>query len=316
MPNPESAASGFTLAWAAILLVVALGALYFQLSLPGKLATEKAYREAAAVLASEGKEGDVVLLYPWWTERARLFVPKAIPVVGYLGLDGDPLSAYSRIWVLAQPRLPRSDLGGFERRFLPGRAPIGSTRHFGNLQLSLYRNGLHRPIVFSAVSESASARVYLEQGDHARLDCPFDGKAHRCPGNETLHVAPEWHEVLYQPRFCLWMHPRGGSRRIAAEFPQARWGERLTLAAGIIGELAFHHEPELTPTQVVVEEMASGQRLLEIIIPPGREGIVQDSRPTTGAVRDPVGLRLWVQSENPALRETCVELFSDRADTP
>ncbi len=315
MPNPESAANGLTLAWAGILLVVALGALYFQLSLPGKLPTEQAFREVAAVLANEGKEGDVVLLYPWWIERARLFVPKAIPVVGYLGSDGDPLAAYSRIWVLAQPRLPRSDFNGFDYRYLNGRDPLGSPRHFGNLQLSLYRNRLHRPIVFSAVSESASARVYLEQGDHARLDCPFDGKAHRCPGAERLHVAPEWHEVLYQPRFCLWMHPPGGSRRIAAESPHARWGERLTLAAGIIGELAFHHEPELTPTQVVVEEMASGQKLLEIIIPPGREGIFQDSRPATGAVHDPVGLRLWVRSENPALREACVELFSDRANT-
>jgi hypothetical protein len=61
--------------------------------------------------------------------------------------------------------------------------------------------------------------------------------------------------------------------------------------------------------------MASGQRLLEVTIPPGQEGIVQDSRPTTGSVRDPAGLRLWVRSENPALRETCVELFSDRANT-
>jgi hypothetical protein len=299
-----------------ILLGVAFAALYFQLSLPGRLATEQSYREVASVLSTEGKEGDVVLLYPWWTERARLFVPKAIPVVGYLGSDSNPLRSYSRIWVLAQPRLPRSDFGGFEQRFLPGRAPLGPPRHFGNLQLSLYRNGLHRPIVFSAVSEFASARVYIEQADHARLNCPFDGKAHRCPGAERLHVAPEWHEVLYEPRFCLWMHPPGGSRRIAAEFPAARWGEQLNLAAGVVGEFAFHREPELTPIQVVVEEMATGRALLEITISPGQEGIVQDSRPAAGAVAEAVGLRIWVRSENPSLRETCVELFSDRANTP
>src|SRR5260370_27795983 len=137
LPNPESAANGFQrrevslfpLAEWAILLVVALGALYFQLSLPGMLATEQAYREVAAVLANEGREGDVVLLHPWWTERARLFVPKAIPVVGYLGSDGDPLSSYSRIWWLAQPRLPRSDLCGCERGFLPCPSPVCSPRH-------------------------------------------------------------------------------------------------------------------------------------------------------------------------------------------
>ena len=35
------------------------------------------------LLAAERQPGDVVLLAPWWTERARIFVPEGLPVVGY-----------------------------------------------------------------------------------------------------------------------------------------------------------------------------------------------------------------------------------------
>lgn len=300
----------------AVLTVAAVAALYFQLSLPGRLPTEGDYRGVAEALAKESKNGDVLLLYPWWAERARLYVPRSLPVVGYLGSDTNPLRDFPRIWVLAQPNLPRSDIKAFERRFIPGRTALGSPRSFGNLQLSLYRNGLYRPAVFSAAAEHPSARVYIEEPDHRQLDCPFDGKVHRCPGPEQLRVDQEWHEVLYEPRHCLWMHPPGGPRRLVAEFPSAKLGERLTLAAGIVGEYASRRQPELTVTHVVVEELTSGRRLLEIAIPPGREGMQQAETPSQLQLPSSMALKIWVQSDNPALRETCLELFSDRSATP
>ncbi len=322
MPNPESAASSLLqrclrvlpLAEFAILTAVSVAALFFQLTLPRRLPSEQAYREVAAVLKQEGRDGDVVLLYPWWTEHARLFI-KTLPVVGYLGSDSDPLRGFKRIWLLSQPRLPRSDISQLGRRFGPGRTLVASARNFGNLELLLYRNGLYRPIVFSAVSDYQSARVYLEAADGERADCPFDGKVHRCPGREQLRVAAEWHEVLYQPRRCLWMHPPGGPRRLVAEFPAANSGERLTLAAGIVGEYASRRQPELTPTRIAVEETATGRRLLELQIPPGVEGMQQVERRGAPELPSTIGLRISVQSDNAALREACVELFSDRAAT-
>ena len=318
MPNPESAAIGrwkqaervLPLATLAVLLIVGISALYFQLSLPGRLPRDGAYREVAATLAKEALPEDVLLLYPWWIERVRLFV-SGTPVVGYLGSDGNRFSAHARIWVLAQPELPRFDRATFERKFLPGRLPLKPPRRFGTLELSLYRNGFYRPVVFSAVREYRSARVYVEDPGTGRLDCPFDGKVHRCAGADQLRVAAEWHELLYEPRLCLWMHPPGGSRRIVAEFPALPLGDRLALEAGIVGEYASGRQPELTPVRAAVEDIASGARLLELAISPGQEGMQSAERPVSGD--RPVALRIWVQSDNPASRETCLELSSDRA---
>ncbi len=288
---------------------VAVAALLFQLTLPSRPPTDEQYRSVAAVLQREARAGDVLLLYPWWTERGRLFAPASVPVVGYLGSERDPLTRFSRIWVLAQPNLPRSDLRAFHREFLPARARWGEPRIFGNLQLELYRNEQYRPTIFSAVSASASARVYIDSPAGGRVECPFDGSAHRCPGPERLHVAPEWHESFFQPRFCLWMPPPGGARRLVAEFPNLPNGDRWVLEAGIVWESAPRTDPGLTTTHVGVEDTATGRELLALAIPPSIEGVNYAERPGLG-LPPALGARLWIQSDNPALRDTCVELTS------
>jgi len=72
----------------------------------------------------------------------------------------------------------------------------------------------------------------------------------------------------------------------------------------------------LTVAHVVVEELTSGRRLLEIAIPPGREGMQQVETPSQLQLPPSMALKIWVQSDNPALRETCLDLFSDRAAIP
>ena len=99
------------------LFAVALGCLLFQLWLPTTHVAEADYQAVASVLNAERQPGDVVLLAPWWTERARIYVPEGIPVVGYQGSEGDALERSARIWVLAQPSQPYAGLGAFEEAF-------------------------------------------------------------------------------------------------------------------------------------------------------------------------------------------------------
>jgi hypothetical protein len=295
-----------------ILVVAGLAALIFQVSLPGRLVTDGDYRPVAAMLEREREEGDVVLLYPWWTERARNWVPSGLPVVGYLGSDQDPLSRFRRVWLLAQPRLPRADFDGFERKFRRGHALLSAPSHFGNLSLSLYQNGFYQPRPFSAVSAHAAAKVYLESPTGNRTPCPFDGTAHRCPAPDRVYVAPEWHELFYRPERCLWMPPPGGRRRLVAEFSQVPTGSALTLAGGIVGEEAFHRDPGLTPVQINVEEIGSGRTLLQLSISPGVEGMQTAQIQGTPDLPERLDLKVSVQSDNPARRLTCIDLFSEQ----
>jgi hypothetical protein len=285
------------------LAAVGIFALVFHLRSLSFPVPEGDYQKVAEVLKAEAQPGDVVLLYPWWTERARLYVPEGIPVVGFQGSDAEKLITHPRIWLLAQPEKPRADLDELKEVFGPGRTPLAAPRRFGPLELTLYQNGHHRPVLFSATEAFASARVYLET-PRGRVDCPFDGRAHRCPQGGKLYVAPEWHEIARAPYRCLWFRPPGGDARLVAEFPEVAGAEQLMLEAGIVGEFSWHTK-NLTPLEVGVENAATGQSLTQIKIPPGLEPLQRAEVSRPGAVAP----RLWVKSASPELRESCVQLY-------
>ncbi|HYX92173.1 MAG TPA: hypothetical protein VE782_11455 [Myxococcaceae bacterium] len=298
------------------MIAAALYALAFHLSLPSRLPSDEDYRQVAGVLAREARLDDAVLLFPWWTERARLFLAEDPIVVGYLGSDGDPLVRHPRVWVLAQPHLPRADVEGFWRSFGPGRQRIGQARVFGDLELTLFENGRHRAIAFSAPAEVAAAssavgglprvKVYLETEDGTRISCPLSAAngGFRCPGGPHLYARTEWHEVLYQPRHCLYMHPPGGAGRMVAEFDTGTLGREALLEAGVIWEHAVKRGAEITATTVALEDAASGARLADVVLPPGLEGFQRARVEGDGSPRP---LRIAVSSRNPDSRQICVD---------
>src|SRR5205814_26673 len=152
------------------------------------------------------KPGDVVLLFPWWTERARLFMPDGVPVVGYLGSDGDDLTRSPRIWVLAEPRLPKASRSAFDAAFLPNRTRLSDPRTFGNLELTVFANNRYRPALFSAADALAAAHVYLENPQGQRSECQPDASGFSCGADDEgqpVRVGVEWHEVKFMPRHCV-----------------------------------------------------------------------------------------------------------------
>ena len=290
------------------LLLVALLCLVFQLRLPGRLPSDADLRAVAEVLARDARPGDGVLLFPWWTERARLFVPPGLPVHGWLDSDKADLSEHPRLWVLGQPELPRSDAEAFDAAFLPGRKALGAETRQGPLSLRLYENGRHRPRRWVASEAIRRARVYLEQPDGARVECPFDGREHRCPGPPYLYVAPEWHEILYEPRRCLWMHAPGGPQRLVAEFDGVPADLGLRLEGGIIFEFAHPKDPRLSTAHLGVDDAASGQRLLDVPIPPGREGVQKAE--VVLPPGPPRTVKVFVQADNAESRQVCLDVMA------
>ncbi len=306
MPSPERARFPYE---GALIFVVALVCLAFQVRLPTELPAEDDYAQVQKVLEAEAQPGDVLLLYPWWAERARLFAPDRLPVVGYQGSDADTLEVHPRIWVLAQPDLPRSSWSTFWSAFGAGRTIIGTERSFGHLKLSLYSNGRYKPVVFSSVEALPSAQVYLERPDGSRTPCPFDGRAHRCPGGS--YVAAEWHEVHFQPRRCLHLYPPGGDTKLVAEFANVPALNESSLYAGLTWDREYFHDERATTTDVVLETNGVGVAHIELV--PAHTGLQRATAP--GA---PAGstLRVWSRSANAENRDTCVEVFGYGAGAP
>jgi hypothetical protein len=293
-----------------LLVLTALLTLGFHLRLPGRLPSGADHAAAGAHLASHARSGDVLLLFPWWTERARLHAPPDLPVVGYLGSEADPLTAHPRIWVLEQPRLPKADRDAFHDAFLSGRTPVGDPVAFGPLRLSLYENARHRPARLTASDAVARglAEVFLEQPDGRRTPCPRTGDRYRCPGPPHLYVRTEWHEVFYEPRRCVYAHPPGGEMRLVISLPGTAAAGEALLEAGILWEHAVKRH-RITPTYVRLEAAEAAGALSDLALPPGREGFARDAVQLPAAQDEAAGgLRITVQSQSPESRQVCLDL--------
>jgi hypothetical protein len=282
-------------------LLVAVLALGFQVWLPRVLPKEADERAVADVLQREVQPGDVVLLHPWWTDRARLFLPGSLPITGYLGDETDALLENPRIWVLAEPELPRTPEATFAAGFLPGRTRLGEERRFGPYALSLYRNGRARPMRFSAAEALQTASVQVDTPGSLPVPCVHEGAAFRCPGGARADAS--WHEVYYRPSRCLFVLPPGGPGSVELTFDGVPKAAALRLEAGIVWEHAWKHGNNLTPLNVTLLDADSGNALAVLSVPPGKEGFVE-AEAKGGSQR----LRLRVQSDNAHEREACLVL--------
>lgn len=286
----------------ALLLLVAVLALAFQLWLPSTHVAEADYQQVAQVLAAERQPGDVVLLAPWWTERARIYVPDGLPVVGYQGSDADALERYPRIWVLSQPRQPRAGMGAFEAAFSPSRTPLNEARRFGNLELRLYQNGRHRPTVLDAADALATAQVYLETPDGNRQPCTWTGAGHRCPNNRV--VAKEWHEVHFAPYQCVKMEAPGGATKLVVELTSPA-ADFSSIEAGYIWEYGAYKDG-VTASDVSLEINGQAQGFE---LPTGDELMHRREGP---ALAEGSRVRIAVSSQNPNARVICVVMRASR----
>ena len=287
-----------TAAPALAMVLVALLGLGFQLQLPRAFPSDADYREVAAALASAGAPGDVVFLHPWWTERARLFMPPDLPVVGYLGHTSDDLLEHPRIWVLSNERLPRTPEADFRHNFLPDRTPMGAPRQFGPLTLTPYRNGRARRVVLSAIDAFDRLQVSVEgpAGTPAQ-PCQRTGSRVQCPFDASVEVA--WHEVLFQPVRCLFVLPPSAGRTLSLALPDAPAADALMLEAGITWEHAW--VPDRAPVDLRLESPAG---VLHLRVPAGHEGFVRSETPAAAAG----SWTLRLSTANPHDRQLCLRL--------
>lgn len=294
------------------LLVAAVAALLFHATLTFRIPDEEDRIAAVRFIRENWREGDAVLLHPWWTERSRTLFPAGTPVLGHLGIDAGTLTRHRRIWVLSQPRLPGS---GSDAAPMPTTATKQSalTRDFGSFSVEPFENAAVHEQRFSAAAMFDTAAVALMAGQDRTPCVPSAGGFDCHTASRAFRVARGVHDLRYEPRTCILAPPPGGALRTAVEFSDVPGNvERWSLEAGIIWEHAFAHDAELTATTVSAF-LDDGGPPLELTIVPGMEGMRSVSRSSAGARRSPRVI-VEVSSTNPHRRELCFDLVGTGAD--
>jgi hypothetical protein len=147
--------------------------------LPGELPTDADYKALFAAMQQQGRPGDAFTVLPFWAQRARTYI-HGIPFIGYPSLSDEPdAERYARLWVIAQPDLPRSDALESLHELDQKLRPVGQSRRFGPLTLALYETRPGRATTYDF-----------------RLHA---GEAEASPATPRV----EWHEFDYLPRLCI-----------------------------------------------------------------------------------------------------------------
>jgi hypothetical protein len=195
---------------AAIFLASLLYALIFWARLPGELPSDADYRALFAAMEQQGRPGDAFTVLPYWAQRARTYV-HGIAFVAYPALASEPdAERYTRLWVIAQPDLPRSDAAESLRALDQKLERVGEPRRFGPLLLALYQ-------------------------PHPGRAGTYDFREHVADAQTSIAGAPrlEWREFDYLPRRCIQAPP--GAAQVTFSYAGVPVSHGIRGGFGVVG---------------------------------------------------------------------------------
>lgn len=161
---------------------------------------EPAFEAAAAVVAAEHRDGDLVIVHPEWLGAGRVAMGPWIPLEDETRAD---VLDYPRIWVLTLDGRRHPDTEGL---------PVEREWAFDGLRLTRFRNTRYAPALWRAYDHVADAAVAVRLPEGEK-PCRWDGREgkHQC----GPPVAEPWvwvgpfvtTDMAQQAHFCLWSHP-------------------------------------------------------------------------------------------------------------
>lgn len=300
----EGPASGPRVSFASLEAVAVLLALVFSfvfwIRLPGRLPTEQDYLAVQHQLVGNAHPGDGMATLPFWAERIKLFA-HGLPVVALPHLaDEEDAERYGRLWVVAQPDLPRSDaadeLGALDRRL----ARVQGPTRFGPLSLSLYEPRAGRAPSYDFLAHLADGQVSV--GGDDPVACEASGGGFQCPRGGWNYVRPEWHEFDFLPRRCLWAHPVG-PEPLRLAWSQVPLHGGLRGGFGLVGQAA--EIANAAPVDVAV--LVDGGEVARLSLMPGDPGWHGFDLGLPGLAAGAHDVEFDVSAVNPAMRHFCFD---------
>jgi hypothetical protein len=235
-----------------------LFAMLFWVRLPYRLPTAEDYQQAQHALLAASRPGDAVAVLPFWADRAKLYL-HGLPVVALPDLANQDPERYQRLFVIAQPDLPRSSAPAEVAALGRKLALVSGPTRYGPLSLSLYQpRPEHEPSLdFTAQLE----RAQVEVGNDA---CTPVAGGFQCPRGAWDRVRAEWHEFDFLPRRCLWAEPTGAA-------PLVLTFDQVPLRAeihGAIGMLSGGGGGATVSLAIDIDESPA----ITLFLPPGNPG--------------------------------------------
>ncbi len=172
---------------------------------------------------------DVIILQPFWAERAREYIGDLNLFNPRNPLDED-YSIYHHIYVFSVFNYGENIREDFSKRFR-----FITKKDFGKLSLYQYKNEKPQKIIYNFYSNIKDAKIRILKGNEIK-DCKdYRNEKWTCGGPDWQYIGREILDIDGTGRECLWSHPVTNSI-IEITFENIMLGDNIVGFTGLTDE--------------------------------------------------------------------------------
>lgn len=188
------------------------------------------YKEMSEAIKRDfNNDRDVIILQPFWAERAREYVGE-LNLINPRDVTREDMSMYENIYVLSV-----FGYGAKIDKFLREKFNFVSKSDFGKLELYKYKNPKPAKIIYSFLKNLKDAKIRLLKGNEIKECNDFKNDKWRCGGPDWQYIGREILDIDGTGRECIWSHPVTNSI-IEINFENITLGDKLTGFSGLTDE--------------------------------------------------------------------------------
>ncbi|MGC8926405.1 MAG: hypothetical protein ACP5QK_00620 [Myxococcota bacterium] len=196
---------------------------------------------------SFNNERDVVILQPFWAERAREYIGE-LNLINPRDITKEDLSIYENIYVFSVFGYGKKSDG-----FLRGKFNFISKKDFGKLELYTYKNPEPAVIKYSFLKNLRDAKIRILKGNEIKECKDFKDEKWRCGGPDWQYIGREILDIDGTGRECIWSHPITNSI-IEINFEDITFGDKIAGFSGLTDEAVRYVEGSPVFLSILIDD--------------------------------------------------------------
>ncbi|MCX7957957.1 MAG: hypothetical protein N3B13_02835 [Deltaproteobacteria bacterium] len=208
----------------------------------------KDYEEISAYIKKIfNKENDVIILQPFWAERAREYIGELNLVNPRYPLEED-FSVFENIYVFSVFGYGENIKSGLSKKF-----KFLTKTDFGKLSLYHYKNEKPQKIIYNFYQNVSDAKIRLLKGTEIKECKEFRNDKWTCGGPDWQYIGKEILDIDGTGRECLWSHPVTNAI-IEINYENITLGDSISGFTGLTDEATRYVEGSPVFMSVLVDD--------------------------------------------------------------
>ncbi len=206
------------------------------------------YKNISSYIRSQfEKDSDVIILQPFWAERAREYLGD-LNIINPRDVKNEDLSQYKNIYVFSVFGYGENIYEYMNKKF-----KSLEKKEFGKLSLFKFQNEKIEKVIYNFYQNIKDAKIRIIKGGEIKECKDFSNDRWRCGGPDWQYIGKEILDIDGTGRECLWSHPMTGSI-IEINFENIPAGDILKGFSGLTDEAVRYKEGSPVFLSILIDD--------------------------------------------------------------